>query len=126
MGIKPQFFLTCTLHDLEYLTSLWLCSHPPGFVYLWCYHFLLSCVQTHRSQTGCFDVTFIQMITTVTTINVSVVWFWVYRKKSNTSIAVSLPERNQLETKCLLSPVNTCILLRTEQGQGDIMCIKLN
>lgn len=71
-----------------------------------------------------FDVTFIQMIITVTAINISGVWFWVYRKKGNTSILVSLPERNRLEAKCLLSLVNICILLRFEQGQGDIICIK--
>lgn len=34
--VKPQFFLMDTLDDLEYLTSLWLRSHPSGFVYLYC------------------------------------------------------------------------------------------
>lgn len=123
-GIKPQFFLTDTSDDLGYLTSR--CTPIPlaSSIYIastFSYH-----VQTCRSWSGYFDVAFIRMIITMATINVSVMWFWVCRKKSNASIAVSLPERNQLEINCLLSPLNTHILFRIEQGQGDLMCIKLN
>lgn len=105
--------------SLSVLPSLWLhlfislalsfimCTHLQILIWLfWCY------IHTNYNNND--------------NINGPVMSFWVYRKKSNISIVVSLPERNQLEVNCLLSPLNIYIIFKIEQGQGDLMCIKLN
>lgn len=88
--------------------SLTMCTDPHILIWLfWC-HIHMNYIKNDNNKC------------------ISDVILSLYEKKNNTSIVVSLQERNQLEIKCLLSPLNECTLFRTEQGQGDLMCIKLN